>query len=51
MKVSKGNNSYKKQGKPPRDIIPPIFNDIRKPIPIIKTEEAFNIKKQKKVKN
>ncbi len=53
MKGTKGNNPNlygTKQAKPPRDIVPPIFTEIRKPNPIIKNEEIFKIKKPKKVK-
>ena len=42
---------YPKQGRSPLEIIPPIFNEIRKTTPIIKKGETFEIKKPKKVKN
>lgn len=53
MKGSKANNnpSNTKQSKNPRDIIPPNFLEIRKLNPIIKSEDTFNIKKNKKVKD
>jgi hypothetical protein len=50
-KNNNNNNPYLKNGRSPREIIPPIFNEIRKLTPIIKKGETFEIKKSKKVKN
>jgi hypothetical protein len=53
MKGSKGNNfnlPSTKPAKPPREIIPPFFTEIRKSNPILKNEEIFKVRKPKKVK-
>ena len=50
--VSKGNNNFSstKQGRLPRDVLPPNYIEIRKTNSIIKSDELFNLKKPKNVK-
>lgn len=54
MKNAKGNTNIPsaKQTKPPREVIPPIFTDIRKPTPILnknEEKEKLDEKKEKKI--
>lgn len=46
----KGSRGSMKQSRNPREVVPPTFTEIRKPNPVIKTEENFNAKRSKKVK-
>ncbi len=52
MKGAKGNiySSSTKQIKPPREVIPPIFTEIRKPNPILIKIEDTEKSDQKKAK-